>query len=341
MAAKMTWHFLNQGDGWKWNGAVFQKIEDTENEWRTINSIVRCQEMFYDTLKGHEYVSADFQPTPLDNQVYFSRYFRNGKEIASPGQSSGRDLDENRKRKQSQFCINHIAWGKLYDQSFEDAVSLIFHELVHVEETGDYTIGVANTGEKKMDKTQGADVFNEALTNLKTKRLVERLFGAEMPKKEQLDCGLKTNIGLFNYSLATQLVDNMFTAMDVDIDELIKDGINNKANHKETITDLFKNVDVDFINDIATPMEVLFPIIYQNRIRNLTSEEQKIVCDVVKEMQEKTKEIYTRKNPEATTEDKENLSSNFLDYTDIHKHTKFPMRELCGVKPQNGSLIDK
>jgi len=151
---------------------------------------------------------------------------------------------------------------------------------------------------------------------------------------EQIDCGLKTQVGTFNYSLVTQIVDNLLSALRLDIDDLITDGITNKEKHKDTFIENFKNVGVDFIKDITAPLETIYGLMYESRVRNLTKEEQKIVSDVVKDIQDKTKAIFKAKNPEATEEEKQKFSSRFIDYTDIHTQTTFPMCELCDVTPQ-------
>jgi hypothetical protein len=326
---QITCHIYNDGNEFKWNPAIHATPEQQNEEFKIVDSIVQLRNSFYDTLAVGQYIPYDFNATPIDNWRFISQCIRDGKPFASPGQASGRDLDDAGNRQKSELIYNHLAWKKLYDDSPMDAYLLVFHELIHVEETSDYLVGVTGSGDRR-----GASVFNEALTNLKARRLVELFFGKEMPRGEQLDMGLKNTAGTFNYSLPTHLADNMLTAMNQNIDDLIDDGINNKSNHKQTISDIFYCHGADFEKDVGNAMEHLYEIIYASRVRNLTAEEQKVVCDVVKKMQKITSNLYIKANPRATVAELADFSRRYINHNDTRKQANFPLAELCGVEPE-------
>ena len=315
--------------------------EDIKEAKKAINMIGAAKDLFYKALKEHNYVPQSFKEATIEEEIYFKRFFEvevndENLELVTQGKiapdailGSGGCGDG----ECMSFNINWCAFSNLADNNeAQHALFVAFHELIHLEEARK----IKPPAKSSVDGT----IFYESLTNLKAKRLLEKVCGDNiLPRTEQIDCGYMTNIGTINYQIPTQLVDNLITAMDLDIDELIKDGINNKENHRANIIGHFKNAGTSFIADISPPLEKMYQLIYDSRKRDLTQIEKQRIGKIIDKIQKTTKDIYTHKHPNATREEKQAFTQNFIDTSKTYTQTKF-LCELCGIEPEQKN-IDK
>jgi len=309
-------------------------VDKTNEEEREL--IDRCRSIadtFYETLQNNGYVNTNFKRCSLDTEGYFLSATKNGEKETLLG-----IVEHGGKIKRGGYSSQHMYLNMtaikslIASNNIDKVAIIIFHELLNLEETTlEKTTGARELGNAE---SSGGRIFNKGLANVKALRLFQKAFNRQYLQKEQISSGFKT--ASQTDSLITQVTGNLINVLGLDIDELIKDGINNKENHRANIIEHFKNAGVSFIADISPPFEKMYELIYKSRKRDLTQLEKVELAGIINKIQNTTKGIYNQKHPNATKEEKAAFAQNFIDTSKTYTQTKF-LCELCGIEPERAN----